>query len=138
MIVKINGKDFKRYENGIDVTPVIINEVIPNELDVKVDNIFRKYIIPTSTGIGLFLIGDTVFAEDGTKMDGLADKLMPLIKMIQDLALPIGIGVATWGLIEVIIGNFGSGKNKIKYAIIGFAGMFVIPEIFYAIRSAFQ
>lgn len=137
MLVKINGQDFKQFENGVDITPVKFEYVEANKLDDKVEKIFKNRVIPASIGVGMMSMGNVVFADDG-KIGGLADRLMPLINMIQDLALPIGIGVATWGLIEIIIGNFGSGKSKIKYAVIGFAGMFIIPEVFYAIRSAFQ
>lgn len=134
MKVNVGGKFICQYENGIDVTPKQFDDVIVNDIDLKVDKIFKNQVIPISVLAGASTIPRLAYANS----KDLADRLMPLIEMIQNLALPIGIGVATWGLVEIIVGNFGSGKGKIKYAVIGFTGMFIIPEIFYAIRDAFQ
>ncbi|MDD3655122.1 MAG: hypothetical protein PHO01_13265 [Desulfotomaculaceae bacterium] len=68
---------------------------------------------------------------------GIASALTPIINMLQELALPVGIAMAIWGLIEIIIGNPG-GKDKIKYSILGYVGCFVIPYFFYKIGTAFQ
>lgn len=68
---------------------------------------------------------------------GLAAALQPVIAMLQELALPVGIGMAIWGLIEVIIGNPG-GKDKLKWSLIGYAGVFVVPFFFFQIRNAFS
>lgn len=67
---------------------------------------------------------------------GLAGALQPIIGMLQELALPVGIGMAIWGLIEVMVGNPG-GRDKIKWAIISYCGVFIIPFFFYQIRGAF-
>lgn len=67
----------------------------------------------------------------------LYTKMLPLINMIQDLALPVGIIVASWGMIETIIGNPG-GKTKLKLSVIGYVGMFFVPIVFKAIHDAFQ
>lgn len=67
---------------------------------------------------------------------GMAAALQPIIAMLQELALPIGIGMAIWGLIEVMVGNPG-GRDKIKWAIISYVGVFIIPFFFYQIRGAF-
>lgn len=104
------------------------------DLDKKVNRVFKRYVIPNATAIGIINMAQTAYA--GT--DSIGDKLMPLLRMLQDLALPLGIIVASWGLIEIILGNFPQGKEKIKYAIIGFVGMFVIPEVFYTIRDVFS
>ena len=105
----------------------------PN-LEEKVEVVFKRYGIPSAIGIGLLNIATTASAA-GT--DTIGEKLKPLLQILQDLALPLGIIVASWGLIEIIIGNFPQGKEKIKYAVVGFVGMFIIPEIFYTIRDVF-
>lgn len=134
MIVKMNGSVIGEYENGVNVSPVSIDTIESYTLDEKVHAVFRDVVIPASVSTGALSASMPAYASTNLN---LADRLMPLINMIQDFALPVGIGVATWGLIEIIIGNFGGGKQKIKYAVIGFAGMFVIPEVFYAIKGAF-
>ncbi len=68
---------------------------------------------------------------------GLAQALAPIIALLQELALPVGIGMSIWGLIEIMIGNAG-GKDKIKLAILGYIGVFIIPFFFYKIEAAFQ
>ena len=61
----------------------------------------------------------------------------PLIDMIQDFCFPIGIAVSLWGIIELMLGNPG-GKDKVKWAVIGYIGAFVIPFLFEQIRIAFR
>lgn len=104
------------------------------KLDEKVDVVFKRYGIPSAVGIGLLNIANTAAAA-GT--DTIGEKLKPLLQILQDLALPLGIIVASWGLIEIILGNFPQGREKVKYAVVGFIGMFIIPEIFYTIRDVF-
>lgn len=106
-----------------------------NEQEVilkKVQDVGRKFTVG-SVAYGLLTAANTVLAATGDP----ASRIQPLIHLLQDLALPVGIIVATWGLIEIIIGN-PSGKQKIKYSVFGYAGIFLIPEIFYAIRDAFR
>ena len=104
------------------------------KLDEKVDVVFKRYGIPSAVGLGLLNIANTAAAA-GT--DTIGEKLKPLLQILQDLALPLGIIVASWGLIEIILGNFPQGREKVKYAVVGFIGMFIIPEIFYTIRDVF-
>lgn len=137
MIVKMNGKRIAEYENGIDVSPIQYESLQTNILDNRVHRVFKNAVLPLSAGAGVLSMSVPAHAATREGIN-LADRLMPIISMIQELALPVGIGVATWGLVEVIIGNFGGGRQKIKYAVIGFVGMFIIPEVFYAIKDAFQ
>lgn len=102
-------------------------------LDEKVDGIFKRYGVPTALSLGILNVANTAFASTDT----IGEKLKPLLQILQDLALPLGIIVASWGLIEIILGNFPQGREKIKYAVVGFVGMFIIPEIFYTIRDVF-
>lgn len=112
---------------------------------------FTKIGVPVSVAIGALNAAGKTYASAITDkaqdvavmaqaggLHSLGDRLMPIIKMVQDLALPVGIVVASWGMIEMILGNIESGKHKMKWAIIGFCGMFLIPEVFFAIRDAFQ
>ena len=57
--------------------------------------------------------------------------------MVQDLALPVGIIVSIWGMVEMIIGSPG-WKQKLKFAVIGYISMFIIPTFFVAIHNAFS
>ena len=67
----------------------------------------------------------------------LVVKLWPLVGKLQQFGLVAGIAVALWGLCRVIMGD-PSGKKVIGDAIIGFIGLFIIPEIFFSIWGAFN
>jgi len=107
----------------------------------------KRHILPLTTGINLLatapisaMTGQYSVANQAVPVAaktymGIAPALQPVISMLQELALPVGIGMAIWGLIEIIIGNPG-GKNKIKYAMLGYIGVFVIPYFFYQIKGA--
>lgn len=129
------------YENGVRIDVIEemkmkIEEIMNNsEFENQLNLFFKRFAIPASFGLGALSTAKMAFAA-GT--ESIGEKLKPLIQIVQDLALPVGIVVASWGLLEVIMGNFPSGKEKIKYALIGFVGMFIIPEVFYAISSAFR
>ena len=109
----------------------------------------KRHILPLTTGINLLATAPisavagqysvpvaTQITTAGIKpIIGIAPALQPVISMLQELALPVGIGMAIWGLIEIIIGNPG-GKDKIKYAMLGYIGVFIIPFFFYQIKGA--
>ena len=109
----------------------------------------KRHILPLTTGINLlatapisavtgqYSVAATTQAVPvaATTYMGIAPALQPVISMLQELALPVGIGMAIWGLIEIIIGNPG-GKDKLKYAMLGYIGVFVIPYFFYQIKGA--
>lgn len=67
----------------------------------------------------------------------LLKKLMPLIHVIQDIALPVSIIVASWGCIEWIVGSPGY-KQKLKAAIVGYSALFGIPFLFQVLHDALQ
>lgn len=92
---------------------------------------FGKITLPASVAAGVLAMTQNALAAN---TPNLATKMQPIIHMVQDLALPVGITVSTWGLIEIMIGNPG-GKQKIKYAVIGYIGIFLIPILFYMIRD---
>jgi hypothetical protein len=114
---------------------------------------FGKVALPLSLGAGVlnslssakaavvaFSSKSTLLATTGNAVavgTGLADKLQPLIHLVQDLALPVGICTATWGVIEVMLGN-PAGTRKIKNSVIGFVAIFIIPYVFYAVRDGLQ
>lgn len=154
MKVNINGKKFEEVFNcpfnKLEIasdTPIII--LPENVLEGKLDK-YLKIVKPITTGVvvsklatftGVVLAATneavtTVAGLPNGKID-LVDKLYPLIELVQDLALPVGIVVSTWGLLEYMIGN-PAGKDKIKGAVVGFIGIFIIPSVFYAIRGAFR
>lgn len=126
MIVKISGQQLAPRHVQQEV------EDSQAELERRVE-LFGQQATAFATGFGLLNMSATAFAASGD----LGTKLMPLVHMVQDFALPVGIMVSTWGLIEIMIGNPG-GKMKIKMSIIGYCGIFLIPEVFYSIKGAFR
>ena len=125
-----NNADLTRLER---IKTSIFELLESPDLDRKVNRLFKRYAVPSAATFGMLNMAITTYASTDT----IGDKLLPLMRMLQDLALPLGIIVASWGLIEIILGNFAQGKEKIKYSVVGFVGMFVIPEVFYTIRDVF-
>ena len=110
----------------------------------------KKHIIPLTTGINLLAMAPinalagqysvpvaTVATSVPTGQSWAIATWSPFLRMMQELALPVGIGMAIWGLIELILGNPG-GKDKIKSALLGYIGVFIIPFFFYQIKAAFS
>lgn len=109
---------------------------------------FMKYVGIPGALVGSFMNASASLAHAAPEAvvtvaaaaakNGLWYKFLPLVRMVQDFALPVGVVVATWGLIEIIMGNLGAGKEKVKYSIIGYIGVYVIPMVFEAIGGAFR
>lgn len=107
----------------------------------------RRHILPLTAGINLlatapisavagqYSVATTTQAVPAAKVISSTLILQPVISMLQELALPAGIGMSIWGLIEICIGNPG-GKDKIKYAILSYVGVFIIPYFFYQIHDS--
>lgn len=138
------GNETWYYENGVNITERVhqakqeIIEIIDSPgFAKKVDKFFKRVAIPTSIPISLLTIPSKTMAA-GFDSSKINQQMQPIVELVQSLALPIGVLVSSWGLLEIIMGNFGSGKDKIKYAIIGFVGMFVVPNVFYTIQAAFN
>lgn len=111
---------------------IMADKLTQPTLDKKVDKFFKKFAIPASVAIGVLNVPLYAFAaSEGS----LSEKVRPLISLIQELALPVGITVASWGLFEIIIGNLHRGKEKLKYSILGFIGIILIPEVFYILKD---
>ena len=132
--------------------PVAVTEAEPKTETLRdrlarIREAAKKHLIPLTTGINLLAMapinavaGQYSVATQAVPVAaktymGIAPALQPVISMLQELALPVGIGMAIWGLIEIIIGNPG-GKDKIKYAMLGYIGVFIIPFFFYQIKGA--
>jgi hypothetical protein len=109
-------------------------------INKNVNKVF-KFTLPATTAVAFLkatgakvLASTTAVATAGAQHVDFFHKLLPLIHVIQDFALPIGIIVSTWGMIEFMIGNPG-GKQKIKMAIVGFSGIYLIPYIFVTLKD---
>jgi hypothetical protein len=60
-----------------------------------------------------------------------------IIRLLQRFALPVGIAVALWGVFEYMIDN-PNGKERVKKAFFGYIAIFIIPLIFFYVKSAFD
>lgn len=133
MKIKINGV---LVEDTAEIQP-IYNPLEITEMENKVKEHVQKFgkiMVPAAAFIGALNITTQAFAA--TPETSLVEALNPLIQMVQDLAFPVGIVVASWGLIEVMVGQ-PNGKQKIKLSLIGYIGMYLIPTLFRAIRDGF-
>lgn len=161
MRVTVGVKGVTKGRYVIPVAPEAC-AVISYDPAVKVEKFLRilrtkmmDFVLPGTVAASLFdALSSSAFAAAGLPVtgdtptlgqigsaagrSGIWAQFQPLVAMVQDFALPVGVVVATWGLIEVIMGNLASGKEKVKYSIIGFIGVYVIPMVFEAIRAAFH
>lgn len=133
MKIKINGvliedtAEIQQIYNPLEITEM------ENKIKKHVQK-FGKIMIPAAAFIGALNMATQAFAAP--LETSLTEALNPLIQMVQDLAFPVGIVVASWGLIEVMVGQ-PNGKQKIKLSLIGYIGMYLIPTLFRAIRDGF-
>lgn len=128
MIVRINGVELAPTFPQVDIIETY-------DLQRKAEQFAKKFgtiVIPASVMSGvLSMTTHALAAKDVTTA------FWPLLGKIQDLALPIGIGVSLWGLIEYMVGNPG-GKTKLKVALISYIGMYIIPLLFQGVHDAFS
>lgn len=136
MEMKIVGNTMK-FDFTRNPEPICLITEHREILNKKVNHAFKKYVMPAATFCSVLTSAMNHAMAATSTANGISMALMPLIAMIRDLALPVGIAVSSWGLVEIMIGNLPSGKQKLKFSIIGFIGMYVIPAIFYAIRQGF-
>jgi len=139
MIVRINGQEIAMECPSVAVHVEGLHYDGALKVSKTVDKL-AKILVPASAALGWLNVATNAFAAApgaASTTAGLVSRLSPLINLVQDLALPIGIIVASWGLIEIMLGN-PAGKQKIKSAIISYVGVFVIPFLFYEIHHAFR
>ena len=104
------------------------------DLDKKVNRFYKKFVMPASISIALLNMSTRAFAKE---QNPLSDGLYPAIRLIQEFAFPLGVVVSSWALLELMVGNVAAAKEKLKFSIMGFVGMFLVPEVFYMIRDMF-
>ena len=75
-----------------------------------------------------------VIAEYCT-IKGCSEYLSVIIQLLQQFSYYVGLGYGLWGVIEYTMDN-PAGGNKVKRAITGYIGIYVLPVIFKAIRNA--
>jgi hypothetical protein len=105
---------------------------------------FRKKVLLSLTSISLLytspstvLAATTQTVQTAIKKPSFGEAFMPLIQLLQEAALPVGIGIAIWGMIEWMLDNPG-GKDRVKKAVGCYIGIYVVPYIFLVIRDAFH
>jgi hypothetical protein len=155
MRIKINGVELKEKAVSVAAVPAVY------DIDGKIRDLAQKYgdcVLPISIAAGfLEVLKDQVLSPTLAGAAGLssgyvassstpvfagkagfdiASAIGPLVDIAQQFAFPVALIVATWGLIDYILGN-PEGKTKIKSSLIGYIGVYVIPFIFEAIKRSF-
>lgn len=118
MIITVNDillEDWNKL-NEINQKIIIKNKKITKN-NIKKPDIFK--LIMTS---GALVTGD---------FSGLES----IIQLLQQFSYYVGLGYGLWGVIEYTMDN-PAGGNKVKRAITGYIGIYVLPVIFKAIRNA--
>lgn len=125
------------YVNGRLINGGEAEEVNGLNLESRVDEFSSrvgKVILPLGVTTGMTAYTSRVMAQT-QEVTGLSTGFDPLIEMVQEFAFPIGVGMASWGLIEMMLGN-PNGKEKVRWSLICYVGIFVIPYTFEQIRVA--
>lgn len=137
MLLKINGVPVTETVCEAPVNPLVLAH--EEQVEKAIQRV-GKFLIPSSISAGVFSIQTLAFAEETKQVAGesLISGLWPLIELLQSFAFPVGVGIAIWGIIEMMATGSPTGIRKIKLAIIGYVGIFLVPYLFEQIRLAFQ
>ncbi len=128
MIVRINGRIWEPATLPEPAAVITITNWRQQVLAVmdQVEAVIKKLLPPPGAMLAAAPVGGD-----------LVVKLWPLVGKLQEFGLAVGIGMSLWGLCRIIMGD-PSGKQQIWQSIIGFVGLFVLPEVFFAIWGAFN
>ena len=127
MIIKINNVLLEDWNKKI----IIVNDKIDIKNKSKLysyNSNIDKNIKNINLTINILMAGTALASGD---LSGLED----IIKLLQDFSYYIGMGYCLWGCIEYSMDN-PSGTTKMKRAITGFIGVYIIPIVFKAIKRA--
>lgn len=73
--------------------------------------------------------------SSGALITGDFSGLESIIQLLQQFSYYVGLGYGLWGVVEYTCDN-PAGGTKVKRAIVGYVGIYVLPVIFKAIRNA--
>ena len=128
MIIKINNILLNEWNKKV----IIVNDIKHNKQHNKTNKLYsysvNKKLNKINTTINIIMAGGALASGD---LSGLED----IIKLLQEFSYYIGMGYCLWGCIEYSM-DIPSGATKMKRAITGFIGVYIIPIIFKAIKNA--
>ena len=137
MIIKINGRIIEPASAPIPATALCNMTIIPQESCLNFLKMLNDFVKMFSGYAEKIIPPGAMFAVMPVTGGGLITKLWPLVDKLQEFGLIAGIGMSLWGLCIIILGD-PSGKSKIWQAVVGFVGLFILPEVFFAIYQAFK
>jgi len=128
LIIKINNILLNEWNKKV----IIVNDIKHNKQHNKTNKLYsysvNKKLNKINTTINIIMAGGALASGD---LSGLED----IIKLLQEFSYYIGMGYCLWGCIEYSM-DIPSGATKMKRAITGFIGVYIIPIIFKAIKNA--
>ena len=101
------------------------------QIDVDVDKVIMNASIAI---IVAHNFTGNVFAESGK----ITSVWQPLKETLQELAEPVSYGFCIKGFMQVMSGNAHQGKQTIKWALGGLAGIYAIPTLTSTAKSVFS
>jgi hypothetical protein len=115
LIIKINDINIDNW-NSIEIIENVKRETI------------KKIVKPEINYIRLILSAGALTTGDFSGLESI-------IQLLQQFSYYVGLGYALWGTIEYTMDN-PAGGSKVKRAVTGYIGIYVLPVIFKAIRNA--
>ena len=126
MIIKINNVLLDEWNKKV----IIVNDIKYNKKHINklYSYNFDKKLKKINTTINIIMASGALASGDLSGLDSI-------IKLLQEFSYYIGMGYCLWGCIEYSM-DIPSGATKMKRAITGFIGVYIIPIIFKAIKNA--
>ena len=124
MVITINGVLIENW-NKIEIYNEFNQKSIIKSKNITKYNIKKPNIIDITK----------LIMTSGALVTGDFSGLEAIIKLLQQFSYYVGLGYGLWGVIEYTMDN-PAGGTKVKRAVTGYIGIYVLPIIFKAIRDS--
>lgn len=81
------------------------------------------------------LLTTTIISDKASARTNIAESVMPLVEVLQDLAEPISYGFCIKGFLQIMAGDEHNGMKAIKSSVGGFIGIRWLPSLFGIVKK---
>lgn len=139
MRVNINGvllKDFVTVDMGLKMPALQIDATEMPLIEKAIGKLKRNKAAYTAVVIAGALLMHAEAASAATGGNGLSGG-MSIIKLMQQGAFWVGIGVSIWGLIEMGL-DAPNWRGRVFKGVFLYVGVLIVPLIFVELKEALQ